>query len=78
MIKLDIDWSHLERIDDPEQKEFFEDVKRRIDAGEKINPNQLLQSVSGMFKSNPGEFEKLVKMNEELSKATTPLKNIRL
>lgn len=80
-MKLDatkIDWSQLDKIEDPEQKKFFEGIKRGMNSGQDFNSTELLNSiVSVVGKGDKETHNKLTRMNESLKAATDILNNIK-
>lgn len=78
-MKLQITDKMINDIEDPVQREYFRDIKKRIDSGEKINPNDLLNGVSELMgKENPEAMERLRDMNKTLAEMTKPFLKMKI
>ena len=74
-----IDWSLLDKIDNPEQKKFLLNVKRNLEAGKEIDPNGLVQSIGQLMgKENPEMYENLKKFSADMNVLTSALKNFNV
>lgn len=74
-----IDFSLIDKIEDPIQKTFFEDVKRRMLSGENIDPMKLINSIGDIMGSdNPEKLNKLKDLNKNLSGIVKSFNNIKM
>lgn len=80
MIKADqIDWSLLDQIENPEQKKFFQNVKKNLESGVTIDPDGFVQSLGPILGNNdPEMYEKLKKVNNDMKKLTSALKSFNM
>jgi len=71
-----IDWSLLDKIDNPEQKAFFNEVKMNMENGVAIDPEGLVKSIGQvMGDDKSGQYEKLVDFSNNMKGLTDALKN---
>lgn len=79
MMKFPLEDEMIEKIPDPVQREFFKDIKKRMIAGESIDPNQLLDSLSELVgDKNPEAMARLRDLNQKLVEIVKPLQNIKI
>lgn len=74
-----IDFSLIDEIEDPIQKAFFEDIKKRMLSGEKIDPVKLINSIGDVMGSdNPEKLKQLKELNKNLSGIVKSFNNIKM
>lgn len=74
-----IDFSLIDKIEDPIQKAFFEDIKKRMLSGQNINPMDLINSIGDvMGADNPEKLKELKELNKNLSGIVKSFKNIKV
>jgi len=74
-----IDWTLLDKIENPEQKAFFLKVKKNLEAGKEIDPKGLVQSIGQLMGGeNPEMYKGLKNFTEKMDNLTSGLKNFNV
>ncbi len=76
---IKIDWDMINKIEDPKQKKFFQNVKNNIEAGKEINPDGLIEQIGVLMGGENTEMqEKLVKLNDDFKMITSGLDKFKM